>query len=542
MGVAAVLRRVQRRHVVGDRQRVVAIGEHREDHVRRARLHERGRGERVVAAVERDRGQGLQRAQRRIGARGRLRRGAVVRRAIAPGRDVGSRRRAGAFASSHSSTPLPESSTAGSGTASSGDDGAPSPTPIVREHGDRVGHAIGERGQRARRDPGRAGHRRGCRRMAPVAVYAVIGAVPALPGASHAEVESRIADDHPHVARRARRARRDRRIDHRIGWSVDQRGIALRGLPARHWRRAADRARHDRDGEPSGHRDDTRAASRMRTNKHGYPPAMIHPEPAAPVDDADRRSHAKHHRQAVPRAREVRRRRDAQRPLPRARPTRSAIASITSLGRVRCAAISSAQAPHGDLSIRRVLDRPAARQQPDVARPRQAGARGAPLARPRSRRAARARRGARPRQRRPRSPRRLLHGLARDARSPRDRPRPALRVRHLRSGHPRRLAGRAHRSLAAHRLPVGDPPLRDRARWSASAGRVEVDARMARGAGSRSARSTASRGTCRCRATARRPRTSCGCGARRRARTSISTRFRSASTGARSTPRSAART
>ena len=83
--------------------------------------------------------------------------------------------------------------------------------------------------------------------------------------------------------------------------------------------------------------------------------------------------------------------------------------------------------------------------------------------------ARRARGGAGPRQRRPRPARRLLHGLARDARHPGRRPRPALRVRHLRPGHPRRLAGRAHRPLAAHRQPVGDPPLRDRARRSASA-------------------------------------------------------------------------
>ena len=57
--------------------------------------------------------------------------------------------------------------------------------------------------------------------------------------------------------------------------------------------------------------------------------------------------------------------------------------------------------------------------------------------------APRAGRRAGPRQRRARPARRLLHGLARDAEHPRHRLRHPLRVRHLRSGDSRRLAGRA---------------------------------------------------------------------------------------------------
>jgi len=59
--------------------------------------------------------------------------------------------------------------------------------------------------------------------------------------------------------------------------------------------------------------------------------------------------------------------------------------------------------------------------------------------------------------------------------------------------------------------------------------------------GSPSGGSRASRTTSRSRATARRPPASCGCGARWPTRNSTSTRSRSASTGARSTRRSAAR-
>ena len=68
-------------------------------------------------------------------------------------------------------------------------------------------------------------------------------------------------------------------------------------------------------------------------------------------------------------------------------------------------------------------------------------ARGDGRAGPRPRRAARAGRGAGPRQRRPRPPGGLLHGLAGHAADSRHRLRHPLRVRHLRPGDPRRLAG-----------------------------------------------------------------------------------------------------
>ena len=71
-------------------------------------------------------------------------------------------------------------------------------------------------------------------------------------------------------------------------------------------------------------------------------------------------------------------------------------------------------------------------------------------------RPARAGGGAGPRQRRARPARRLLHGFAGDAGRPGDRLRHPLRVRHLRPGDPRRLAGRDHRQVAALRQPVGD--------------------------------------------------------------------------------------
>ena len=88
-------------------------------------------------------------------------------------------------------------------------------------------------------------------------------------------------------------------------------------------------------------------------------------------------------------------------------------------------------------------------------------------ARPGSRRAARAGGGAGARQRRPRPARRLLHGLAGDARDPRHRLRHPLRVRHLRPGDPRRLAGRDDRQVAAPRQPLGDPRPGDRLRGAA---------------------------------------------------------------------------
>ncbi len=73
-------------------------------------------------------------------------------------------------------------------------------------------------------------------------------------------------------------------------------------------------------------------------------------------------------------------------------------------------------------------------------------------------------RGARPGQWRSRTPGRLLHGLAGHAQRPRHRLRHPLRVRHLRSGHSRRLAGRADGQVAALRQPVGDRALGDHLR------------------------------------------------------------------------------
>ena len=65
------------------------------------------------------------------------------------------------------------------------------------------------------------------------------------------------------------------------------------------------------------------------------------------------------------------------------------------------------------------------------------------------------------RQRRSRAARRLLSRFAGDARASRDRLRHPLRVRHLRPGDPRRLAGGDHRQVAALRQSVGDRQARD---------------------------------------------------------------------------------
>ena len=62
-------------------------------------------------------------------------------------------------------------------------------------------------------------------------------------------------------------------------------------------------------------------------------------------------------------------------------------------------------------------------------------------------------------QRRTRPARGLLHGLAGDAQRAGDRLRPPLRVRHLRSGDSRWLAGGDHRQVAPVRQPVGDRAL-----------------------------------------------------------------------------------
>ena len=114
------------------------------------------------------------------------------------------------------------------------------------------------------------------------------------------------------------------------------------------------------------------------------------------------------------------------------------------------------------LLLGRVPDRPAARQQPDVPRHRGRRARRYRRARPGPRRVARARGRAGPRQRRPRPARRVLSRLARRARATRDGLRDSLRVRHLRPGDPRRLAGGDHRQVAALRQPLGNRAPRGR--------------------------------------------------------------------------------
>ena len=72
--------------------------------------------------------------------------------------------------------------------------------------------------------------------------------------------------------------------------------------------------------------------------------------------------------------------------------------------------------------------------------------------------------GAGPRQRRPRPAGRLLHGFAGDPQRSGHRLRHPLRVRHLRSGDSRRLAGRADRQVAALRQSLGDRALGDHLR------------------------------------------------------------------------------
>ena len=74
---------------------------------------------------------------------------------------------------------------------------------------------------------------------------------------------------------------------------------------------------------------------------------------------------------------------------------------------------------------------------------------------PRLARAARGGARRRARQRRARPAGRLLHRLDGDAADPGHGLRPALRVRHLPAGDPRRLAGRAAGQLAAPARPVG---------------------------------------------------------------------------------------
>ena len=190
------------------------------------------------------------------------------------------------------------------------------------------------------------------------------------------------------------------------------------------------------------------------------------------------------------------------------------------------------------LPLGRVPDRPATRQQPGQPRHRGERTGGDAGARPGSRRAARARRGAGPGQRRSRSAGRLLSGLAGDARGSRDRLRHPLRVRHLRSGDPRRLAGRGDRQVAAERQSMGDRapgrellcqlrrPHRAYRRRDAT-GALDPEQR----------RSRAWPTTRRCSATRSTPATSCGSGRARRSSRSTSRPSTSATTTAPSTRR-----
>ncbi len=120
--------------------------------------------------------------------------------------------------------------------------------------------------------------------------------------------------------------------------------------------------------------------------------------------------------------------------------------------------------PDGVLPLGRVSPRPSPRQQPpQPGRPR----RGAPRdggAGARLRRPARPGGGARSGKRGPRAAGRLLHGFSGHAPGAGDRLRHSLRVRDLRPGHPRRLAGGGDRQVAAPRQSLGDRPSRDRLR------------------------------------------------------------------------------
>jgi hypothetical protein len=111
------------------------------------------------------------------------------------------------------------------------------------------------------------------------------------------------------------------------------------------------------------------------------------------------------------------------------------------------------QRPHRVLPVGGVPARAASDQQSGQSRHPGGRPRGRRRAWARLRRHRRGRRRAGPRQRRPRPARGLLHGLARDPADPGHRLRHPLRVRHLRSGHRRRLAGRARRHLASHGNP-----------------------------------------------------------------------------------------
>jgi len=116
--------------------------------------------------------------------------------------------------------------------------------------------------------------------------------------------------------------------------------------------------------------------------------------------------------------------------------------------------------PHGGLSLGGVPPGPAPRQQPREPGHRGRGTPGDRGTRSRSRRAAARGGGTRPRQRWPRSPGGMLPRLARDTADPGAGLRHPIRVRHLPTGDRRRLAGGAHRQLAAQRHAVGRPAAR----------------------------------------------------------------------------------
>jgi len=120
-----------------------------------------------------------------------------------------------------------------------------------------------------------------------------------------------------------------------------------------------------------------------------------------------------------------------------------------------------AEGPDGLLSVRRVPHRPPARDEPRAPRHRRRFPPGGRRPWPGPRRSHRAGRGAGARQRWPGAARGVLHGVALHAPGAQHRIRHPLRVRHLRPGDPRRLAGRGRGQLAAIRQPVGDRAARD---------------------------------------------------------------------------------
>ena len=156
---------------------------------------------------------------------------------------------------------------------------------------------------------------------------------------------------------------------------------------------------------------------------------------------------------------------------------------------------------------------------------------------PRLRRAARAGGGARPGQRRPGPAGGLLPGLAGHAGDPGHRLRHPLRVRHLRPGDPRRLAGREDRQVAALRQSVGDrrgPNGRSRSSFGGHTERyADEHGRDAGALGARHAGDGHRPTTRRSSATASTPPTRCGCGAPRRRSRSTSRPSTAATTTAR---------